>query len=321
MGAAIPSHADRVVGVAQGLAAVDYVIPNGTVPLLSEFSLASREGADHHLSGLGVLPDDELGRGEIVLFFRDDSFQTRFTYEARHANARFISPDDLRDREVVCEGTCVVRIEDPPTETHLFVLVGIFLQSREELPNGGFNNGVDHHIDRIEVTEKDRLLRVAYRDKTGDDQFSATIRYAWVSRAAFVGIGANGGSRARGSATVSTASATEGVPVVRGFAFDFEPDCTSGDDHHIRQVGITHEQDAYTLSYADKSGDDCFDYELYWAKIDPSRLVVPEPDDPPPPPEVDCTSACRDDHQTCLDDPTTHPSVCVALENACLAQC
>ena len=59
------------------------------------------------------------------------------------------------------------------------------------------------------------------------------------------------------------------MPVIQGFAFDFKPYFTGGEDHHLKEIGVLTRWPSNDLQvyYADKNGDDGFDWEVRLADL------------------------------------------------------
>lgn len=246
-----------VEGFGKGL--VDRDQPHVGILLLDSFDFQFtknqnlRSSVDHHLTQILVAPDFGT-RGKLRLGFHDKNSDDEYFFRVSH-----YSVTDLRIQQVtrnldICSdrGKCTVNLSKPEGD-FVFVLVGFQLSFR----------GTDHHIDEVGILEDDGNLTVFFNDKNDDDIFIWSIQFAWVPRNLFSELGESSGTRERRGATRTI---HRGRSVISGFKLNFEPHFTSGGDHHIRAISVlTPDDGRVEVLYADKNGDDGFDWQVKWA--------------------------------------------------------
>lgn len=222
------------------------------VPLLDSFYFRYTD-TDHHLAQILIHPDAQPGT--MQLGFHDKNRDDDYFFRVMHRvidDASVVRVDRSLD---LCTGTCVRDIERPSGDV-VFVLVGFQL---------AFTGGRDHHINVMQISERNGRLIVRFADKNFDDNFVWKVQYAYVPRRLFAAVDMSEGVRERGGARRSIPS---GPSVIRGFRFDFEPYFTNGGDHHIQDVGVmTHDDGRLEVFYGDKNRDDGFDWEVKWGVL------------------------------------------------------
>jgi hypothetical protein len=134
-----------------------------------------------------------------------------------------------------------------PLSDFVFVLLGFQLAFR----------AVDHHINEVGILENDGEVTVHFADQNFDDTFLFRLRYAYVPIDLLSRLGELRGTRERSFARRFIES---GNSVIRGFHFDFKPYFTSGEDHHIKQIGVLTPDGRVEVAYADQNDDDGFDW-------------------------------------------------------------
>jgi hypothetical protein len=232
-------------------------VPTGT-PLLSRFGFALNNG-DNHIKQILVWPG--LPPGMMRLDFSDENPFGLFSNDDYCFNVTHFDIVDARIRQVtrgldICDaGQCTVQL-DKPNGDFVFVLIGFQLSFR----------ATDHHIKQVAIHEDDGHLTVAYHDEHFDapeDTFLWSVQYAYVPADRFSQVGQSSGTRAR-DRVISTIPV--GRAVLRGFSFTYQPFFTSGDDHHLQQIGVRpNTSGSAFITYRDENGDDGFDWEYRWA--------------------------------------------------------
>ncbi len=237
-------------------------VPTGT-PLLSRFGFDLSQG-DNHIKQILVWPG--LPPGMMRLDFSDDNpsgglFGRNDDY---CFNVTHFDVSDARIRQVtrgldICDAAqCTVRL-DRPNGDFVFVLIGFQLSFREH----------DNHIKQVAIHEDDGQLTVSFHDQKfdsgADDTFLWSVQYAYVPGDRFRQVGQLSGTRAH-DRVIGTIPV--GKAVLRGFSFTYQPYFTSGEDHHLRQIGVRpNTTGSVFLTYRDDDGDDGFDWEYRWAII------------------------------------------------------
>jgi len=260
-------------GFAEGYLERAYPCAGNGVPLLRSFYFGygvRSTPVDHHFAAISVMPAgtaEELipsgstpphvvQSGKIGLMFADKNKDDEYFYKVSHYTGP-LSRGIRRYRmcEVGCVGRNVRTIPRLPSRAGLkgtFVLVGFYVY---------FPTGRDRHVREIAVFENNGKLHVTLQDKedTISDHFVYIVDFAWVSPLRIRRRGESGGS-ARGGARVSV---PRGTKVIRGFRFDFGKD----KDRHLREVGVLPMNDKLEVYFADKNGDDRFDWRVQWAVL------------------------------------------------------
>jgi hypothetical protein len=209
---------------------------------------------DHQIAAIEVMPQ----RGNGKRFFRfgfndknaDDDYSYRVWFWAT-ADSRVVL--QRRHGNLCSRGECTVGIAKPPGDV-VFVLSGFELKFRDG----------DRHLDEIGILENDGKVTVYFNDKSDDDAFEWSIEYAYIPRDMFAHVGSTEGRKAKGYAE---GTKPVGDSVIRGFKLKFKNYFTSGDDHQIRVVGVSLANAAVFVYYADKNGDDGFDWEVRWGVL------------------------------------------------------
>lgn len=252
--------------------------PTG-VPLLSRFAFDLADG-DNHLQQ--ILIDPVLASGKMRLGFHDHDANNFPVVDDDDDYFFNITHFDITDSRVqvltrtldICteNGKCTVQLNKPPGDV-VFVLVGFQLSFRAPF---------DHHIREVGVLEDNGLLTVSFRDKEFDpseDSFLFSVKFAWVPRDRFSDVGEL--SETRSKDEVSRAIPV-GRAVLRGFRFEFKNYFTSGDDHHLKKIGVLPNTAGTALiSYRDTNGDDGFDWQYRWAILKGRTIKWPPSFDPP----------------------------------------
>jgi hypothetical protein len=127
--------------------------------------------------------------------------------------------------------------------------------------------GNDQHVDQLSVTEANGRLSVAFNDdeRQGDVPVEGRIRVDPFRPGPEHESGARRSRTRRCSAHHSGRLA--GDP---GFSLDFRNYFTRGQDHHLREVGVMTRwpaNDFLEVYFADKNGDDGFDWEVRLAYL------------------------------------------------------
>jgi len=256
------------------------------IPALRSFYLGWDVGDadpdDHHVALLQVLaggqstdlsPNADLAPSQIpdgrlhVALQDAHPGGEKFFYRVSHSVFNIPGARRFQIRDVGCVGECVRTLPPPVTGTGLppgpqsplLVLVGFKLF---------FTGGADHHLDRVGVWFRDHDLHVALRDKNGDDTFGYLVDFAVIPR---VGLSVSTGTqhgRASGGQSVHFPTPSQTSFALTGWAFNFV-----NEDHHIRDLGIDRQGDNFIVFYADRNGDDQFDWRVEWAHIGPQVLA------------------------------------------------
>jgi len=259
---ATSAAAQTMEGFAKGLADRNY--PHVGALLLDSFdfqftknrNLASE--VDHHLQQILIAPD--FGPGRLRLGYHDKNSDDEYFYRISHVSVNNSRIQSARRNLDICSdrGKCTVRLAKPAGD-FVFVLVGFQLSFR----------GTDHHIDEIGLLENNGDLTVFFNDKSDEAIFIWSVQFAWVPRDLFSQVGESSGAGDRRGASRTI---PRGRSVIRGFKFNFRDN-----DHHIRATSVLTPDGRVEVLYADKNGDDRFDWQVQWA-------VSPTP--PPAPPRL-----------------------------------
>ena len=256
--------------------------PTG-IPLLSRFAFELADG-DNHLHIISITPG--LPSGMMRLDFSDKDANNLpiidFDDDDYFFNITHFDINDSRVQQVtrgldICseQGKCTVQL-DPPAGTFfdfVFVLIGFQLQFRAD---------IDHHIREVGILEDNGLLTVSFRDKhfdPSDDTILWSVQYAWVPRNQFSDIGELTGTRDKNEVP---GVIPVGRAVLRGFRFEYKDYFTSGDDHHLKKIGVLPTTGGTVLmSYRDQNGDDGFDWQYRWAILKTRTIKWPPTLEPP----------------------------------------
>jgi hypothetical protein len=235
----------------------------GVVPLLGSFFFQyvlcqSRTAAcfgqvDHHITQILIAPNRPNDKGEtdnIRLGFHDANSDDDYFFSVAH---RILNEPSIRmfDTGLVLDFGSTTRVLQTPTPVSdfVFVLVGFQLAFRP----------VDHHINEVGILEENGVLTVTFADQNFDDAFQFRIQYAYVPRNMFSTLGQFSRKKQRSFDRVPI---EPGNSVIRGFRFDFKPYFTSGQDHHIKQIGVVTSSGRVDGAYADRNDDDGFDWDF-----------------------------------------------------------
>ena len=149
----------------------------------------------------------------------------------------------LRRGREGCRGSCRTELTDKPAGDYVLVLTGFRFKFL----------GDDHHIEEIGILEDDQLLTHYFNDNNDDDEYNATVEYAWVPRALLSNISSVAG---RGSSSVRR-TIPAGNKVIRGFHVDY----LDGADNHIKRFGFLTNSTTVDIYFEDK--DPLFSYWFY----------------------------------------------------------
>jgi hypothetical protein len=157
----------------------------GEVQLLRGFDLKYTNG-DHHIRTMGVLPETD---GDLAITFDDRNSDDPMQYLVNLTNVQL--PGAIRPPTAggFCSGgTCTFPLQTPPSSLYIFFLRGFeltFLPEDVGFPFPGNCNifsGCDHHLSIVGIQRQDNSVAVTYQDQNGDDDFYASISYAYVHR-------------------------------------------------------------------------------------------------------------------------------------------
>jgi hypothetical protein len=253
--------------------------PNG-IPLLSRFAFELADG-DNHLQQILIDPglppgkmrigfhDNDANNLPFIDFDDDDYFFNITHFDITDARVQVLT----RTLDICTEnGKCTVQLDRPPGDV-VFVLIGFQLSFRADF---------DHHIREVGVLEDNGLLTVAFRDAHFDpseDSFLFSVKFAWVPRDRFSDIGELSDTRSKDEVSRVI---PQGQAVLRGFRFEFKNFFTSGDDHHLKKIGVLPTTAGTVLiSYRDENGDDGFDWQYRWAILKTRTIKFPPTLEPP----------------------------------------
>ena len=200
--------------------------------------------------------DDDPSGG---LFGHDDNYCFNVThFDVSDARIRQVT----RGLDICDAAQCTVPL-DRPNGDFVFVLIGFQFQYHEH----------DNHIKQVAIHEDSGQLTVSFHDQqfsAPDDTFLWSVQYAYVPGDRFSQVGQLSGTRAH-DRVIGTIPA--GKAVLRGFSFTYQPYFTSGNDHHLQQIGVRpNTTGSVFLTYRDENGDDGFDWDYRWAII--KTLVI-----------------------------------------------
>jgi hypothetical protein len=249
------TYFDQGNGTDKGAIQRDF--PADRVALLSSFYFLYTDGGtfnpiDKHLQQMLLLPNDPVPDKAWVGYHdeqpkdSDDEFYFQFRY-LLVTDPRI----QLFDSGVVY-GTGRSTQPIPELEAdHVFVLMGFDLGYRAD----------DHHVNQIGILEDNNGITVFFNDENADDLIQWRVKYASVPADMLTDLGEVNLTRQRSNAEQTIPA---GPSVIRGFLFDFQPYFTSGDDHHIRDVGVLTPDGKIRIALADDNGDDGFDCVVRW---------------------------------------------------------
>lgn len=228
--------------------------PSVGTPLLQTFYLRFTD-SDRHIDAIGVeveVPDDN----RLTIEYYDESRNDRYYYRVQHLP---ISDNRIQANKVtsIAKAREVFDLQKPPG-SFTFVLSGFTFYFR----------GSDQHVDQVQILERSGRLYVAFNDDDDKETFLWRAEYAWLPDDLIAGTRIEEGVRARGGARRAI---PRGMPLIQGFAFDFRPYFTGGEDHHLQEIGVLTRwpsNDFLEVYYADKNGDDGFDWQVRLAYLD-----------------------------------------------------
>lgn len=214
---------------------------------------------DNHLEEIGV--QLEQNGGQVTYRDKDPLDSRRDLFQFSVAGRDLPKGTNYRSAGVITSsggGKSTVNIQDEPG---VVILTGFRFK---------YTNG-DHHMDRMlikfEAGPPPRFM-VEFNDKNGDDPFAYEIRYALVPASAVANQGTIGTSNARGVARVA-APAGERL-YIQGFLLDYVSTFTSGEDHHVDEIGVKFEDKAngaLSVWYNDKNNDDGFNWAVDFVQL------------------------------------------------------
>lgn len=235
-------------------ASIDY--PHTGVPLLDSFYLLFTRGTsttppiDHQIHQIMVMPDHPESQ-KLTVGYHDLGKDDDYYYKIAHhtvADRRIIRAGAA---QVGCVGRYTTPIQRPPGS--IFVLRGFQV----------WFHGREHEIDEFGIVEDAGNLTVFYNDRNDDDTFNFAVDYAWLPADLVVQRGEVQGNATTGADQVITG----GPSVISGFQFNFRPGSwwnPGAGDHNLRDVGVLTPDGHVRVFYADRNGDDRFDWRVRW---------------------------------------------------------
>ena len=254
----------------------EYVAFGLRTPMLRSFYLgfdiADPSPSDHEVALVQVLaggnaedlsPNADLTPanvpdGRLNITIQDSSPSgEEFYYTVAHSLAGFPTARRYQIRDVGCVDHCVRSIADVVPRAigpfrPVVALVGFKLF---------FVGAADHDLDRIGVWFEGDELHVALRDQNGGDVFGYLVDFIVIPSGRAV-TGSEQGTAVGGQTIGMAATPQDAVWMLTGWEFDF----ISG-DHEIRDIGVFRRAEDLTVFFADKDGDDRFDWRVDWAQI------------------------------------------------------
>lgn len=234
-----------------GFAYVSHDFSGGT-PLLSSFEWQFT-GTDHHIRRVETLP---MSNNQVRMAFYDHNFDDQYYFRSvfKNLSSTDIIAHSTGQRWCNGGGACYTPIAPPPSNDHVFVLQGFYLQ---------FTSG-DRHLRSISVypqyeNSSSRRVWTRFEDDSANDQFVLQVDYAYVPMNMVRVIGeASSYGYDYGSGVSGADNASR---LIRGFSFSFQ-----NGDHHIQRIGVNHtggtSYNFYT-TYRDDNGDDPY---TWWVK-------------------------------------------------------
>ena len=267
------AQATKTANLEEGFEKVQAIraFPNEGVPLLKSFIFQYVPSyakcvpvvtddcfgqVDHHIWYINIGPNT-LAPGKIHLVFSDEG-RSPFYYYVQHY---ILTDPSIRKFETgfnEAVGQTTKTISRPtPASNYVFVLRGFSLS---------FADAADRHIDEVGIIENDGKVTVEFNDALHNRRFKYKIWYAYVPREMFTtsGLGERSGTYAKDHAQQAI---PDGPAVIRGFRFEDKPTCVgsrSCSDHHIKKIGVENQGGRVQVRYADKNGDDPFDWRVKW---------------------------------------------------------
>lgn len=244
-----PASAEVVTGVSESYQTLAPFAITNQAPLLQGFNFSFLD-TDHHLKQIVLRPNGSSGSllpGKLELSYADKWGFADYYYRAEYTVGKNMVPTRSTGHQY-CVDTCSVILPNfPGRDSHVFVLVGFAFEfDRDSVLT-------DHHVKQFEIKESNGRLTVNYRDQEGPDVFDWEVMYAWVPRDNFAYVQNSRSGTATGSAHQSISSV--GRPVIHGFNLNFRYT-----DHHIKNIAVELTPGALDVDFADKNGDDRFDY-------------------------------------------------------------
>jgi hypothetical protein len=256
------TYSDEGNGHDKGAIPRDFPPPSSGVALLSSFYFLYTDGGtfnpiDKHLQQMLLMPNEPMSNQIWVGYHderpneHDDEFYFHFSY------LLVTAPELALFDSGVIFGTGSSTQPIPPLEdNHVFVLMGFDIGYRAD----------DHHVNQIGILEDGNNVTAYFNDENSDDLIQWRVKYASVPANMFTALGEVDLTRQHSYAQQSIPS---GPAVIRGFFFDFQPYFTSGEDHHIRDVGVLSSDGIIQIALADDNGDDGFDCKVKWGILAP----------------------------------------------------
>jgi hypothetical protein len=112
----------------------------------------------------------------------------------------------------------------------------------------------DHHIDVVEISERNGQLTVALNDKNDDDPFSFNVAFSYLAPGSVKQRRVLSGSAVGSDSRQLTDR--PGPAAICGFRLDFKKP-----DSHLKSFGVETLPDL-SVHYADKNSDDRFDWSV-----------------------------------------------------------
>lgn len=239
------TFADTLQGTATGTATPQLGRPDLAPRLLQSFRV-NFAGTDHHFRLLTIMshrPDKD----QATISYADKNSDDQYSYSVSFLPYSFTTYGNFA-RKGLCKGSCTFQIPTPSSLSgQVFVLAGFEIQYL----------GGDHHIDQLQIVERNGSVTAALNDQNDDDAFSVEIVYGYVPRSLFSTVSAMNGA-VHGVVHNQIGS---GTAVIRGFNFDFR-----NNDHHIKDLGVEMPGNGdLAVHYADQNGDDQYNYRVEYA--------------------------------------------------------
>lgn len=269
---------------------VDVPYPYVGVPLLSGFHLqfptqrrcsfyggCKNERVDKHIRRIAIQPRSEC-EGRLTVVFRDDSGDDAFRYSVRHlsygsSSRRTHRVSQFCDITTSPDRPCRIPLDGPSFPdsviSSVFVLVGFSIEFHHS-DNEIWPVGIRRDGDAVAVD-----FGFAGEPGYAYHAYQADVDYAWVPRQALGAIGVSSGVVEDDSGTVVPSDIPPGDVVVRGFHLAF----TGRRDRNLNRIGVlapAGHVPARTVTLADKSHDENFEWLVEWAILD-RPVLSPDP--------------------------------------------
>jgi hypothetical protein len=224
------------------------------IPLLDSFYF-QYTNEDHHLQTISINPD--FSPGTMRLVFGDSNNDDPYFFHIVHRTVNDPRVRRFKRGLDIFRGSDFVTL-DRPDGDFVFVLLGFHFAYQ----------GDDHHMRELSLLEDGGQLLVSFADENFDDNVVWDVDYAYVPADMFTELGQSRVIRAHGA---SQAQIAAGPSVIRGFKLEFKPYFTSGNDHHVRDIGVfTLDDGRIQAFYEDENSDDGFDWTVRWGILNPT---------------------------------------------------